>query len=54
MEISLTPVNLKHSFMLKRILTDTNILAVLEASFKKTVISQYLTLHYYRSDTLCF
>ena len=54
MEIFLTPVNLRHSYMLKRILTDTNILAVSEGSFKKTVTSQYLTLQYCKSDTLCF
>ena len=54
MEISLTSVNLKHSYMLKRKLTDTTILAVSEASFKKTVISQYLTLQYCKSHTLCF
>jgi hypothetical protein len=54
MEISLTAVKLKHSYMLKRILTDANILAISEASFKKIVISQYLTLQYFKSDTLCF
>jgi len=52
MEISLTPVKLKHSYMLKKILTDANILTISEASFKKIVISQYLTLQYCKSDTL--
>jgi len=54
MEISLTPVKLKHNYMLKRILTDANILDLSEASFKKIVIRQYMTLQYCKSDTFCF